>query len=138
MEKLKEYSGVVMAVVVVFAALAGFGTWVIDARVKPELIRLEGRIEQIDFKIDANAAVMNTRFDLVDERFKGVNQRFKSIDQRFDSIDRRFDSVDQRFKRMEADIKTIRDDIRALPLRLATGLKAGLPKPEIATELKPG
>ena len=85
MEALKEYAGVITSAVTVVAALGALGLWAINVQVTPEFHRLEGRIEQLDGKIDANLKVINDRFNLVDERFEHlVDERFEHIDERFE------------------------------------------------------
>lgn len=80
---LKEYAGVIVAVVTVVAALGALGLWAIDAQVTPEIARLEGRIDlhevllkQIDRKIDTNLKVINDRFDRVE---KDMDDRFNRV-----------------------------------------------------------
>ena len=150
MEALKEYAGVITAAVTVFAALGALGLWAINVQVTPELNRLEGRIEQLDGKIDTNLKVINDRFDLVDERFERVDDRFDLVDERFERIDDRFDLVDERFERIddrfdlvderfnrlendmnnrfdrvESEITTIRNDIKTILLRLPPPAESG-------------
>ena len=104
MKALKEYAGVITAAVTVFAALGALGLWAINVQVTPEFNRLEGRIEQLDGKLDANLKVINQRFNLVDERFE---------------------HIDDRFDRVEDDIKTIRNDIKTILLRLPPQAETG-------------
>ena len=104
MGALKEYAGVITAAVTVFAALGALGLWAINVQVTPELNRLEGRIEQLDGKLDANLKVINQRFNLVDERFE---------------------HIDGRFDRVEDEIKTIRNDIKTILLRLPPQAETG-------------
>ena len=136
MEALKEYAGVITAAVTVFAALGALGLWAINVQVTPEFNRLEGRIEQLDGKLDANLKVINDRFNLVDERFERVDDRFDLVDERFERIDDRFDLVDERFNRLENDmnnrfdrveseITTIRNDIKTILLRLPPPAESG-------------
>ena len=80
------------------------GLWAINVQVKPEITRLEGRIDTV-------VQVMNARFDLVDEKFRRVDDRFKQVDERFD--------------RVEGDIRTIRQDIKTILLRLPVPPEAG-------------
>ena len=79
MEALKEYAGVITSAVTVVAALGALGLWAINVQVTPEFHRLEGRIEQLDGKIDANLKVINDRFNLkVDERFKHIGRAVRA------------------------------------------------------------
>ena len=143
MEVLKEYAGVVTALVTVVAALGALGLWAINAQVTPEINRLEGRIDgnqillrQIDRKIDAsvkdrNARFdrlergMNTRFERIDARFEGIDTRFEGIDAKFERIDARFERIDARFERIDGDLKTIHNDIKTILLRLPKKAEAG-------------
>lgn len=125
MEALKEYAGVVTALVTVMAALGALGLWAINAQVTPEINRLEGRIDgnqlllrQIDRKIDAKFDGLNARFEGIDAKFEGIDARFEAIDARFEAIDRRFEAVDARFERIDGELKTIRNDIKTILLRL--------------------
>ena len=104
MKALKEFAGVITAMVAVLAAMGALGLWAINVQVKPEITRLEGRIDTV-------VQVMNARFDLVDEKFRRVDDRFKQVDERFD--------------RVEGDIKTIRQDIKTILLRLPAPPEAG-------------
>ena len=118
MEALKEYAGVVTALVTVMAALGALGLWAINAQVTPEINRLEGRIDgnqlllrQIDRKIDAN-------FEGLNARFKGIDAKFAVIDAKFEAIDDRFQAIDARFERIDGELKIIRNDIKTILLRL--------------------
>ena len=108
MEALKEYAGVITAAVTVFAALGALGLWAINVQVTPELNRLEGRIEQLDGKIDTNLKVINDRFERVDERFNRLEN-----------------DMNNRFDRVESEITTIRNDIKTILLRLPPPAESG-------------
>ena len=125
MEALKEYAGVVTALVTVMAALGALGLWAINAQVTPEINRLEGRIDgnqlllrQIDRKIDANFEGLNARFEGIDAKFALIDAKFEAIDKRFEAIDDRFRAVDARFERIDGELKIIRNDIKTILLRL--------------------
>ncbi len=132
MEALKEYAGVVTALVTVMAALGALGLWAINAQVTPEINRLEGRIDgnqlllrQIDRKIDANFESLNARFEgidakfaVIDAKFEAIDERFEAIDKRFEAIDDRFQAIDARFERIDGELKIIRNDIKTILLRL--------------------
>ena len=129
MEVLKEYAGVVTALVTVVAALGALGLWAINAQVTPEINRLEGRIDgnqillrQIDRKIDASVKDRNARFDRLERE---MNTRFERIDARFEGIDIRFGSIDAKFERIDDELKTIRNDIKTILLRLPKKAEAG-------------
>ena len=143
MEVLKEYAGVLTALVTVVAALGALGLWAINAQVTPEINRLEGRIDgnqillrQIDRKIDASVKdrnarfdrferEMNTRFERIDARFEGIDTKFESIDTRFERIDAKFERIDARFERIDGELKTIHNDIKTILLRLPKKAEAG-------------
>ena len=129
MEVLKEYAGVVTALVTVVAALGALGLWAINAQVTPEINRLEGRIDgnqillrQIDRKIDASVKDRNARFDRLERE---MNTRFERIDARFEGIDAKFERIDARFERIDGELKTIRNDIKTILLRLPKKAEAG-------------
>lgn len=48
MEKLKEFAGVIVAVVTMTTALASLGLWAIHVQINPEIRRLDGRLDRID------------------------------------------------------------------------------------------
>ena len=136
MEVLKEYAGVVTALITVVAALGALGLWAINAQVTPEINRLEGRIDgnqillrQIDRKIDASAKETNARFDRLERgmntRFERIDARFEGIDSRFEGIDAKFERIDARFERIDGELKTIRNDIKTILLRLPQKAEAG-------------
>ena len=101
MEALKEYAGVITAAVTVVAALGALGLWAVNVQVTPELNRLEGRIEQLDGKIDTNLKVINQRFNRLEN------------------------DMDNRFDRVEGEIRTIRNDIKTILLRLPPQAETG-------------
>ena len=101
MGALKEYAGVITAAVTVVAALGALGLWAINVQVTPELNRLEGRIEQLDGKIDTNLKVINQRFNRLEN------------------------DMDNRFDRVEGEIRTIRNDIKTILLRLPPQAETG-------------
>ena len=122
MEVLKEYAGVVTALITVVAALGALGLWAINAQVTPEINRLEGRIDgnqillrQIDRKIDASVKDRNARFDRIE----------REMNTRFEGIDTRFESIDAKFERIDGELKTIRNDIKTILLRLPKKAEAG-------------
>ena len=79
MKKLKEYAGVIVALVTVMTALASLSLWAIHVQINPEIRRLDGRIESF-----------TARVDRMDERWEA-----------------RFDRIEARSSRIESDIKTI-------------------------------
>ena len=118
MEVLKEYAGVLTALVTVVAALGALGLWAINAQVTPEINRLEGRIDgnqillrQIDRKIDASVKDRNARFDRLERemnaRFERNDAKFDGIDARFDAIDAKFDAIDAKFDRIDGRLEGI-------------------------------
>ena len=79
MKKLKEYAGVIVALMTVMTALASLSLWAIHVQINPEIRRLDGRIESF-----------TARVDRMDERWEA-----------------RFDRIEARSSRIESDIKTI-------------------------------
>ena len=79
MEKLKEYAGVIVALMTVMTALASLSLWAIHVQINPEIRRLDGRIESF-----------TARVDRMDERWEA-----------------RFNRIEARSSRIESDIKTI-------------------------------
>ena len=130
MEVLKEYAGVVTALITVVAALGALGLWAINAQVTPEINRLEGRIDgnqillrQIDRKIDASVKDRNARFDRLERE---MNTRFERIDDAtVEGIDSKFDRIDAKFDRIDGELKTIHNDIKTILLRLPQKAEAG-------------
>ena len=52
MEKLKEYAGVIVALMTVMTALASLSLWAIHVQINPEIRRLDGRIESFTDRVD--------------------------------------------------------------------------------------
>lgn len=90
MEKLKEYAGVIIAVMTVAASLSGLVLWAIQVQIVPEIRHLDGRIEDVADRLDR----MDKRMDV---RFDGITKRLDRIEKRMDA----------RLTRAEGDIKTI-------------------------------
>ena len=65
---------------------------------------------------------LNTR---IDQRFDQVDQRFDQVDQRFEQVDKRFDQVDQRFERVEAEARALRVEMRTEFVALRGEMKGG-------------
>lgn len=127
MEKLKEYAGVIIAVMTVAASLSGLVLWAIQVQIVPEIRHLDGRIESVrmdvagmDKRIDARFDGITDRLDRVDKR---MDARFNGITKRLDRIEKRMDA---RLTRAEGDIKTI---LLRLP-RPGDTAEARVPTPE--------
>ena len=90
MKKLKEYAGVIVALVTVMTAVSSLNLWAIQVQIEPEIRRLDGRID-----------VLTDRLDHMDAKWEI-----------------RFDGIEARFDRIESDIKTIEGDIKTILLRL--------------------
>ena len=84
MEKLKEYAGVIIAMVTVMSALAALGLWAIDGRINPEIRRLDGRIESQYAEITGRLDRMDSRLDRMDSRLDRMNDR---VEAQFNRID---------------------------------------------------
>ncbi|MCY4488665.1 MAG: hypothetical protein OXF11_16345 [Deltaproteobacteria bacterium] len=126
MEKLKEYAGVIIAVMTVAASLSGLLLWTIQIQIVPEIRRLDERIELVHADVTGGLDRMDGRFDRMDGRFDRMDNRLERMDDRinarfdrlegrfnarFEQIDARFDRLEGRFSarltRVEGDIKTI-------------------------------
>ena len=117
-EKLKEYAGVMVVAVMLVTTLAAAGQWAIHAQVRPEINRLDGRVdnyenlyEEIIGRLDRMERRMDRRFARIDERFRQVDDRFKQVDDRFIQLESR---LNQRFDDMAANMNLI---LTALSLR---------------------
>ena len=145
MEKLKEYAGVIIAVMTVAASLSGLVLWAIQVQIVPEIRHLDGRIESVRMDVAGMDKRMDARFDgitdrldrmdkRIDARFDGITKRLdrmeKRMDVRFDGITERLDRIgkrmDARLTRAEGDIKTI---LLRLP-RPGDTAEARVPTPE--------
>lgn len=145
MEKLKEYAGVIIAVMTVAASLSGLVLWAIQVQIVPEIRHLDGRIESVrmdvagmDKRMDARFDGITDRLDRVDKRmdarFNGITDRLdrmdKRIDARFDGITKRLDRME---KRMDARLTRAEGDIKTILLRLprpGDTAEARVPTPE--------
>lgn len=112
MEKLKEYAGVIVAVITVAVALSGAVLWSIQVQIVPEFRRLDGRIEAVHADVTGRLERTDKRINARLDRFESRMNRFESrITKRLDRMDKRmdarFDRVDARLTRVEGDIKTI-------------------------------
>jgi len=97
LRKLKEYAGVIAALVTVMTAVSSLSLWAIQVQIKPEIRRLDGRID-----------VLTDRLDHMDARWEA-----------------RFDGIEARVKRIESDIKTIEGNIKTILLRLPKPRETG-------------
>ena len=79
MEKLKEYAGVIVAVVTVMAALASLGLWAVHVQINPEIRRLDGRIELLTDRVDRMDERWEVRFDRIEGRFNRIENDIKTI-----------------------------------------------------------
>ena len=118
MEKLKEYAGVMVAAVMLVTTLAAAVQWAIHAQVRPEINRLDGRVdnyenlyEEIIGRLDRMERRMDRRFARIDDRFARIDDRFKQVDDRFIQLESR---LNQRFDDMAANMNLI---LTALSLR---------------------
>ncbi len=94
MKKLKEYAGVIVALVTVMTAVSSLNLWAIQVQIQvqiePEIRRLDGRI------------------DVLTDRLEHMDAKWEI----------RFDGIEARINRIESDIKTIEGDIKTILLRL--------------------
>ena len=79
MEKLKEYAGVIVALVIVMTALASLSLWAIHVQINPEIRRLDGRIESFTDRVDRMDARWEARFDRIEARSGRIESDIKTI-----------------------------------------------------------
>ena len=72
MKKLKEYAGVIVALVTVMTALASLGLWAIHVQITPEIRRLDGRIESLADRVDRMDARWEARFNRIEGDIKTI------------------------------------------------------------------
>ena len=101
MEKLKEYAGVIVALMTVMTAMASLSLWAIHVQINPEIRRLDGRIESFTDRVDRMDAGWEARVDRMNAGWEA-----------------RFDRIEARSSRIERDIKTI---LLRLPKRQESG-----------------
>ena len=131
-EKLKEYAGVMVAAVMLVTTLAAAAQWAIHAQVRPEINRLDGRVDnyenlygEIIGRLDRMENRLDRRFAQIDERFAQVDERFKQVDDRFKQVDDRFIQMDHRFVQLESRINQRFDDMAANMNLILTALSLG-------------
>ena len=101
MKKLKEYAGVIVALVTVMTALASLSLWAIHVQINPDIRRLDGRIELLTDRVDRMDGRWEARVDRMDAGWEA-----------------RFNRIEARSSRIESDIKTI---LLRLPKRQESG-----------------
>ena len=79
MEKLKEYAGVIVALMTVMTALASLSLWAIHVQINPEIRRLDGRIESFTDRVDRMDARWEARFDRIEARSSRIESDIKTI-----------------------------------------------------------
>ena len=79
MKKLKEYAGVIVALVTVMTALASLSLWAIHVQINPEIRRLDGRIELFTDRVDRMDGRWEARFDRIEARFNPIERDIKTI-----------------------------------------------------------
>ena len=72
MEKLKEYAGVIVALMTVMTAMASLSLWAIHVQINPEIRRLDGRIESFTDRVDRMDAGWEARFDRIERDIKTI------------------------------------------------------------------
>ena len=72
MKKLKEYAGVIVALVTVMTALASLGLWAVHVQINPEIRRLDGRIELFTDRVDRIDERWEVRFDRIERDIKTI------------------------------------------------------------------
>ena len=97
----------------------------IESVIKPQIARMDQKIEDMDQKFEARFEAMDqkfeARFEAMDQKFEA---RFEAMDQkfeaRFEAIDQKFEDMDQKF---EAKLQPLRDDIRDIRLDIENIMK---------------
>ena len=112
MEKLKEYAGVIVALMTVMTALASLSLWAIHVQINPEIRRLDGRIESFTDRVDRMDAGWEARVDRMDAGWEARVDRMDAgwearVDRMNAGWEARFDRIEARSSRIESDIKTI-------------------------------
>ena len=72
MKKLKEYAGVIVALVTVMTALASLSLWAVHVQINPEIRRLDGRIESFTDRVDRMDERWEARFDHIESDIKTI------------------------------------------------------------------
>ena len=72
MKKLKEYAGVIVALVTVMTALASLGLWAVHVQINPEIRRLDGRVESLTARVDRMDGRWEARFDRIERDIKTI------------------------------------------------------------------
>ena len=72
MKKLKEYAGVIVALVIVMTALASLGLWAVHVQINPEIRRLDGRIESLTARVERMDGRWEVRFDRIERDIKTI------------------------------------------------------------------
>jgi Skp family chaperone for outer membrane proteins len=75
----------------------------------------EGRLDDLNDKVDRG-------FDKVDQRFEKVDQRFNRID---DKVDRGFEKVDQQFARIDARLDGMQKAMAQAVIAMTAGMLVG-------------
>ena len=72
MKKLKEYAGVIVALVTVMTVLASLGLWAIHVQINPEIRRLDGRIESLTGRVELMDGRLEARLDRIEGDIKTI------------------------------------------------------------------
>ena len=79
MKKLKEYAGVIAALVTVMTAVSSLSLWAIQVQIKPEIRRLDGRIDVLTDRLDHMDAKWEVRFIRIESDIKTIEGDIKTI-----------------------------------------------------------
>ena len=129
MDRMKEYIGVIVALVTVMAAVAALGLWAIQVQIDPEIRRVDGRIDSLRTEVTERLDRMDNRFEA---RFVSIENEVKLVRKdvgslrgdvsglRGDVSGLRGEVKDLRgdVNVVREDVGTIRDDIKTILLRL--------------------
>ncbi len=136
-EKLKEYAGVMVAAVMLVTTLAAAVQWAIHAQVRPEINRLDGRVDNYENLYGEIIGRLDRMESRLDRRFARIDERFKQVDDRFAQVDDRFIQMDNRFVQLESRINQRFDDMAANMNLILTALSLGPHVPAVEPHEKP-
>lgn len=94
----------VVGVPAIIAAGAWIGREVVESTRANTLatVRLEGKVDGVQGRIDSNVTLLNSRIDAQVDRLKGLEERDRQHDQRMDRQDGKIDIIHQRIWQLPA------------------------------------
>lgn len=76
--------------------------------------RIEAGFHHMEQRQDDHRAMMELRFDQLNQRFDQINGRFDQVDQRFDQVGQRFGQGDQRMDGLDRRMDTLQGSMDRL------------------------